>query len=740
MEYIQGTYKAIHDITKAPELKHDVTHYDKNFSIFITDLFNSIEDVTKTPGPPPEVMARRSKNPIEYVKKLHQMFDFTPWILGAILGILTAITGVMLDFLTIYCFNIRLKFFQGEDGALAFFTFYISGFVFASITTSLGALVNPAVDGSGVPELKSIMSGANTYRYLDSNVFFAKFIGMCTAYGAGMQVGRAGPLVHLSAITAQWLLKKDYFRHLDKNYAYKRSVLAAAAGCGTSVALGAPITAVIFSVEIVTGFVNTSNIFRAFWSICWGLVATKAMKFFISIDPLNITEFPYYQLDWDLISFIILSILVGLIGVAFLKIALKLIYLRRTVANPIFERYAWCWLTYTLLALTHYPFEYSLQSTRLFYNDTYSIHELSENPKMGDNPIQTLTIYMLIKFVTMPFIFSCNIPFGIFGLPLTLGAVFGRWYAEVGEKLGIIHPAVKGSYGVVGSVAMLACVVRGVFPAAMLIETTGQIEYGIPICIGALVGHMVGNGFAMSFFDFPIFVRKLPIVASLMTKEQYDKDAQQLMNPAYPSVYYDATHKEIFDMLSEMGEINKALLMPILNADRTIYGAVKIDRLLSYLEIIEEEEGERLKGLMESTRKTSIGKLQNQVSRWQNISRFFSKAGTQHEKEVHYEGDSRMVKPSFHMKNLKLKEHSDHIPQHVDDIEDPVERFWATRINWDHPRLAFDPSPMTVTARCYASKIQFLFTAVKATSIFVTEAGKLIGCITSHEFLKQKHI
>jgi len=735
MEYIQGTYKAIHDITKAPEFKNDPSNVDKNFSIFITDLFNSIEDVTRIPGPPPEVLARRSKNPWEYFKKLHQMFDFTPWVLTAILGILTSITGVMLDFLTIYMFNMRLKFFQDEDGPLAFFTFYITGFVFASITTAMGALVNPAVDGSGVPELKSIMSGANTYRYLDFNVFFAKFIGMCTAYGAGMQVGRAGPLVHLSAILGNWLLKKDSFKHLDKNYAAKRSILSAAAGCGMSVALGAPITAVIFSVEIVIGFVNTSNIFRTFWAICWSLIATKAMKFFISIDPLNITEFPYYELDFDLISFIVLSILIGLIGVAFLKLSLKLIYLRRTVNSPIFERYAWCWLTYTLLALTHYPFEYSLQSTRLFYNDTYSIHELSANPKMGGNPVQTLTIYMIIKFVTMPFIFSCNIPFGIFGLPLTLGAVFGRWYAEVGQKLGILHPAVKGAYGVVSSAAMLACVVRGVFPAAMLIETTGQIEYGIPICVGVLVGYMVGNGFAMSFFDFPIFVRKLPIPASLMSKELYEKDAQQLMNPAFPFVYCNATHKEIFDTLSEMGEINKALLLPVLNEDRTVYGSVKIDKLFSYLEIIEEQEGERIKNLMDNTRKASIGKLQGQVNRWQNISKFFTKVGTQYEKELHYEGDSRMVKPSIHMKTF-TKEH----PQDVNiaDIEDPVERFYASPMDWNHPRLAFDPSPLTVNARCFASKIQFLFTALKATCIFVTEHGKFIGCVTSVDFLKLK--
>lgn len=736
MDVLHTTYKALHDITQAPEFKVDPSKVDTNFSIFVTDLFNSIEDVERVPGPPPEVIAGSSKNPIEYFKRMHQMFDFTPWIVIAQLGILTAITGVFLDFFTIYLFNLRLQFTKDETNTfLAFAGFYITGFVFVSITTGLGANISPAVDGSGVPELKSIMSGANTYRYLDFKVFFPKFIGMCTAYGAGLQVGRAGPLVHLSAILANWLVKRPGYKHLDKNYTSKRSVLSAACGCGMTVALGAPLTALIFVVEVVMGHFNTSSLFRAFWGVCWSLLTTKALKFLILIDPLHITQFDYYQLDWDIISFMVLALCAGLLGAGFLKVTIKLIYLRRTIASPIFERYVWAWITYTLIALTHYPFEYALQSTRLFYNDMYTTDELSSHPKLGESPLRTLTLYILVKYITMPFIFSCNIPFGIFGLPLTLGAVFGRWFAEVGQWLGLFNPVQKGAYAVVGSASLLACVIRGVFPAAMLIETTGQIEYGIPICIGVLIGYMVGNAFSLSFFDIPILLRKLPLMASLMSKDNYEKRASDLMNPHYPYILENATHKEIFDMFVEMGAINKALVIPVLNSEKTLVGSVKIDTLLNYLEIIEEEEGERMKNIMEQTRKASLAKHVNDYTRWQNISRFFQKTGTGYEQEIDLEGDSRVVKPSFHMKSFKPKNKE---TTRGEDIEDPVERFWQTAINWDHERLKFDPSPLTVNVRCFASKIQFLFVVTKATCIFVVESGKLVGCITSLEFLKQK--
>ena len=734
MEVLHTTYKAIHDITAAPEFKVDPSKIDKNFSIFITDLFNSIEDVSRVPGPPPDVLARSSKGIIEYFQKLHQMFDFRPWFLMAILGILTAITGVFLDFGTIYLFNLRLRFLDEENTFLAFAGFYITGFVFASITTSLGVLVSPFVDGSGVPELKSIMSGANAYKCLEAKIFFPKFIGMCTAYGAGLQVGRAGPLVHLSACIANWLLKRESFKYMDKNYAMKRSILSVACGCGMTVALGAPLTGIIFCVEVVIGFVNTSNLFRTFWGICWSLVATKAMKFVISIDPLNITTFDYYQLDFDLLLFIITASLSALLGAAFLKITIKLIFLRRSVNTPIFDRYVWAWIAYTLVAVTHYPFQYALQSTRLFYNDVYSTGELVDNPKFGNDYIRILSLYMLIKCVTMPFIFSCNIPFGIFGLPLTLGAIFGRWFAEMIELTGLYKPINKGAYAVVGSASILACVVRGVFPAAMLIETTGQIEYGIPICVGVLAGYMVGNAFSLSFFDIPIYLRKLPLMASLMSKENYDKRASDLMVEAYPYILDDASHKEVFDMFVEMGEINKALLIPIVNNDKFIVGAVTIENLIDYLRILDEEEGKRMKELMQATRKTSLAKHVNAYTRWQNIERFFQKAGTAHEQEVDATGDSRVVKPSFHMKSFKPKK------QITNDAEDPVEIFWGSRMDWDHPRLEFDPSPLTVTPKCYASKLQFLFTTTRATCILIAEAGIFKGCITSIAFLKQKSV
>lgn len=39
------------------------------------------------------------------------------------------------------------------------------------------------------------------------------------------------------------------------------------------------------------------------------------------------------------------------------------------------------------------------------------------------------------------------------------------------------------------------------------------------------------------------------------------------------------------------------------------------------------------------------------------------------------------------------------------EYEDPIDRFWNSRVDWYHDNLRYDPSPLMVTTRCYISKI-----------------------------------
>jgi len=726
MEKVQEVIEELRKFLKSPEFNADVASNNKNLNVWITDLYYSYEDVEKKPGAPPEWKARQAKTFFGYVQKLFKMIDFTPWIVMALLGILTAAAGLILDFLIVYAYNTRLRFIKDvENPVWSFIQFWVSGFIMVTIATSISKYVIQWNDGSGVPEMRSILSGANTYKYLDSRIIFAKMIGLTTAYGGGMALGKTGPLIHISGSIAQWLLKREMFKHIDKNLSMKRSILCCAVGASVCAGMGTPVAAIIMSIELTYGTYNVSNLFRTVVCICWAMIASKIIGNYIYIDPLVRTNFPPYELGWDLITFAIVGLVVGLLIVAVLKAATKLTYLRRVTKYRIFERYNYIWMGFTIITILNFAFQYSLGSNRVFYNDTFTSGELEENPRYSESPLWTLVAVTLIQMISGALTFSSNVPFGIFGPATIIGCMTGRLIGEIGARYGLFVPQAKGAYAVVGTAAGLACVARTLSPMIMLVEMTGQIEFGLPNIVATLVAYIVGNFFAMSFFDVAIYLRKLPIVPSLMDDDKYEKTARDLMTSHYYWLTQDSDHKDAFQLFAKSGEINKALTIPVLTREGHLVGAVKNEHLIKYLEEMHLGETRELLSNIQERKKS---KKSTRIGR---IEQFFSRTRSIYERETHDEGDSRIVKSQlFEMSSMKQSSSGAY--------DDPVDKFLHSKIDWKHPTLRFDPSPLMVTPECYASKVQYLIAVTKATSVYVMESGKLLGIIRTNEFLKFK--
>lgn len=76
-----------------------------------------------------------------------------------------------------------------------------------------------------------------------------KSVAAPLAVASNLSLGKEGPLVHIACCCG------NFFAHLfpkyGKNEAKKREVLSAAAAAGVSVAFGAPIGGVLFSLEEV---------------------------------------------------------------------------------------------------------------------------------------------------------------------------------------------------------------------------------------------------------------------------------------------------------------------------------------------------------------------------------------------------------------------------------------------------------------------------------------------------------
>jgi chloride channel 3/4/5 len=59
------------------------------------------------------------------------------------------------------------------------------------------ALVQAA--GSGIPEIKTILSGFVIHGYLGARVLFTKSIGLAMSVASGLSLGKEGPFVHIAS-------------------------------------------------------------------------------------------------------------------------------------------------------------------------------------------------------------------------------------------------------------------------------------------------------------------------------------------------------------------------------------------------------------------------------------------------------------------------------------------------------------------------------------------------------------
>ena len=102
--------------------------------------------------------------------------------------------------------------------------------------------------GSGIPEIKTILSGFVIPNFLDLKVLVVKAVGAVFAVSTGMCLGKEGPFVHISTCVAYLVGMR--FPKYRENGRKMRELLSAGCSAGLSVAFGAPIGGVLFSYEV----------------------------------------------------------------------------------------------------------------------------------------------------------------------------------------------------------------------------------------------------------------------------------------------------------------------------------------------------------------------------------------------------------------------------------------------------------------------------------------------------------
>jgi len=497
---------------------------------------------------------------------------------------------------------------NGGAFVINYFMYIIAGVTYATIAGIFVSLFAPLAAGSGIAEVKTILGGFVIKDFASAKTLIVKCVGLILAVSSGLNVGKEGPLVHVALCTAE--IFSRLFTKYSKNQAKKREVFSAAAAAGVSVAFGAPIGGVLFSLEEVSYYFPHKTMWRTFY--CAALASIVLMY----INPFHTGKLVIFAvtyskpwLTFELIPFFFLSIAGGLIGVGFIKLNSRMNFHRKTTwlsKYPIRE-------VMTIAAITaifNYINPYlrgntgSLIAELLADCDPEHPHDLCDPTQTGVT-ITYLLLATAIRFTLVIITFGIQVPAGVFIPPLAIGASLGRAVGIFVQYLQATYPDIPffsecqrtavcinpGLYALVGAAATLVGFTRiTVSLVVIMFELTGELSFLVPIMMAVLVSKWTSDAFIKGgIYEAVIQLRQLPFLDN-KTDYRFTTTADDVMtkNP-----YYLEIEGHNVGSLKKYIQQNKFNGFPVVNNkdDMFIVGYIAREELRHVLEQAISKDG-----------------------------------------------------------------------------------------------------------------------------------------------------
>ena len=418
------------------------------------------------------------------------------------------------------------------------FTMYVAlATFFAVLAGWLCREYAPYAAGSGIIEIKTILSGIRIQSYLDFNVLLIKCVGLCLSVGSGLSLGKEGPFVHVGCCIG-YLVGKLFPRYRNNETA-SRELISSSAAAGVAVAFGAPIGGVLFSLEEVSYYFPHRTMIQAFFT---ATISTLVMK---KLDPTHtgrLVQFAVsYRHQWhwfELFGFAVLGIIGGLVGSA---INLLNGYWCRLKKRTKLRRYPL--LEIGVLAFVTAIFNYRVPFLREGMLETLS--ELFEDCVGHDHRLCNaeegqvmfeVCVAGCVRLVLMALTFGAKLPAGCFVPALFIGACLGRgvgiWmkaivhlnagggaFASCGSDPS--NCVIPGVYAIVGAAAVLAGVTRmTICLVVIMFELTGGLEYVVPCMLVTITSKWVAEVIGCpSIYEIHLALTEYPY---LDAKEEFD--------------------------------------------------------------------------------------------------------------------------------------------------------------------------------------------------------------------------
>eukprot|EP00754_Rhynchopus_humris_P021250 Rhum_TRINITY_DN14737_c15_g1::Rhum_TRINITY_DN14737_c15_g1_i1::g.113694::m.113694/K05012/CLCN3_4_5; chloride channel 3/4/5 len=443
-----------------------------------------------------------------------------------------------------------------ESETLTWCVYCVVSVSFAVLASHLVVTYAPYAAGSGIPEIKTILSGISINRFLGAWTLLIKCVGLCLAVGSGLSLGKEGPFVHVASCVGN--LVTDYYPSYKHHEAKRREVLSASCAAGVAVAFGAPIGGVLFSLEEASYYFPHKTMWKAFFC---AVVAALVLK---SIDPSNSGTLALFRLGYnhpwrwfELLPHCLLGGMGGVVGALFNALNVRWIRFKRTSeikAHPVLEVF----VVASVTALVNYRSPFLKTSATEVLSKIFRECGPDDTTGLCDLGSQDLRVSLVLaavcKFWLTVFTFGTKVPAGLFVPSLFTGACLGRvmgmWvhglhvqarssylFSEC-HGVPVNQCVIPGVYAVVGAAAVLGGVTRMTLSLVVIIfELTGGLEYLVPVIVAVMLSKIVGEwvGGEESIYERHIIMNGYPYLDP--KAEAREGMAVRDLLPDTPSLY-----------------------------------------------------------------------------------------------------------------------------------------------------------------------------------------------------------
>jgi H+/Cl- antiporter ClcA len=537
-------------------------------------------------------------------------------------------------------------------GGSPFLAFLFYQTVFA-LAASLFVYIEPVSAGSGIPEVKCFLNGIDLPRIVRFKTLVCKVVGVTFSVAAGLPVGKEGPMVHSGSVVAAgisqgrtklWGVDTSFSKFSDfRNDREKRDFVACGAAAGVASAFGAPIGGVLFSLEEGASYWSTKLTWRAFFCAMitlgtafmirnqdskWGQANVDKLFSFGEFTAIGDGTSNFSV--WELLLFILIGCLGGLIGACFNAGNEHLTIWRMKNVNYSKKRRVVEVLCMSVLVTTVsfimpllwnrctelptdmqdwtnqekelvnslVPFycvpgkEYNEVASLFFCEADVAIRQLFHFRETGETDSSTFSSAALflffIPYITLAsLVYGIAVPSGLFVPSLLSGAAFGRLFGHLLHKLDHTSGtfADSGTYALMGAAAVLGGMARMTISlTVILLEATGNMQYVLPLMMTLMAARFTGNVFNEGLYDIHIHLKHIPFLEPEVPTiaERHEIVAGQVMSTEVKCLRPVERVGIVYDLLKNVKHGN----FPIVDtaSSGTLYGTASRSMLCTLLQ------------------------------------------------------------------------------------------------------------------------------------------------------------